>query len=220
MNALVYAEIENNLTSTNYPNYNYLLKGTGAASGNALNDILSKTTIKKACCAVSSSDDGQYQVEVPIFDEKGNTKNYIVQIDKKMCDDLNIYPGLVCEKFRTLYCENSNYLYRADNSSNDQWDSYSPFCSSYELIANKSDADANANANANANSNVSGFINNQAQLAQPTQPQTQTQPQPQDQTQPQTNDFIKNNKNYIIGGILTCCCIIIMLVVMMVVMKK
>jgi hypothetical protein len=50
-NALIYAEIKNNINSENYEGYKYLLETINSSADNHnLNNILSSTIIKKACC--------------------------------------------------------------------------------------------------------------------------------------------------------------------------
>ena len=139
IDALIYTGIKNNLTKTNYTPYDLLLTKIGSTDDqDRLNNILDYTTIKKACCAAKSpfGKSDKYETEIHVFDDTGK-KPYIkkkILINKTLCEDYKIYnTQKSCEDFKTLYCENSNFLFNKDNKT-EPWMSFSDYCSGYSLI--------------------------------------------------------------------------------------
>lgn len=134
--ALVYAEIKNNLFKNNYDKFDQLTSKIGLSSYSDLDKLLKSTIIKKGCCNAKESDDNPdtYDAEVYILDDINPYEKKIIKIDKKLCDKNNIYIGNpTCSKFKTLYCENSKYLYNLD-TFRESWKEYSDFCSNYTFI--------------------------------------------------------------------------------------
>ena len=51
-----------------------------------------------------------------------------------MCEEYKIYnTQKSCEDFKTLYCENSNFLFNKDNKT-EPWMSFSDYCTGYTII--------------------------------------------------------------------------------------
>ena len=138
LDALVYSSIKNNLNPTNYPSYDLMRSKTSSASSEDLNNIISNSTIKKACCSAESKfQDDNYETHIPILDPEGK----MPYIDKKItvpvsiCKNMNILPKSdLCNNFKVLYCENSKYLFNQDKKKIDIFSQYSPFCSNYTPI--------------------------------------------------------------------------------------
>ncbi len=138
IDALIYTGIKNNLTKSNYPQYEIMLGKIGSADDQEnLNRILENTTIKKACCAAKLpfGVNDKYETYIHVFDPSGQP--YIkkrILIDKKMCEDYKIYNSQKsCEDFRTLYCENSNYLFNKDQKK-EAWGTFSDYCTGYTIL--------------------------------------------------------------------------------------
>lgn len=139
IDALVYAGIKNNLNNSNYKGYSALKTKINTTSDDDLNKILSNTTIKKACCNAKKKfgSDDIFQTSLPIIDPEGKMPYILKTIDvpKSLCDSNNIQiDSDDCQKFQTLYCENSNYLYNILTPRIDIFSDYSPFCSEYKLF--------------------------------------------------------------------------------------
>ncbi len=138
IDALIYTGIKNNLTKSNYPQYEIMLGKIGSADDQEnLNRILENTTIKKACCAAKLplGVNDKYETYIHVFDPSGQP--YIkkrILVNKSMCEDYKIYNSQKsCEDFRTLYCENSNYLFNKDQKK-EAWMTFSDYCTGYTML--------------------------------------------------------------------------------------
>lgn len=135
--ALVYSQINNNLTPQNFTAYNELLSILGKSNKNELDEILSNTVIKKGCCEAVSplNDSSKYETTIYSFDEKNPYKKKKVTFDKSICDIEKYYKGQKnCNDFRKLYCENSKFLYDNDDVNIEDWGNYSTYCRTYQPI--------------------------------------------------------------------------------------
>lgn len=144
-NALIYAEIKNNINSENYPAYDYFLSAINS-NGSNLNNILSKTVIKKACCAEKQSvtDSNYYETDVliPATDSTRNkTQPITINVNKSYCDPLYVKNTFSCNSFSKVYCENSKLLYDLSTEKNNQfnirdnsWETQVPWCKNHKLM--------------------------------------------------------------------------------------
>ena len=164
--ALVYASMKNSLISgSQLSDFDQILvppvslnvithEGKEAAK-KTLDDILAKTTIKRACCMMSENDDERkVKVRIPtpngIIHDTSSTQgqlahqyNYLdvpVTVSKSLC---NIVPGYAegnyhhtsnCDNFYEVYCNNIVENYKKEN--NNQFDYvkfeyYKPECACY-----------------------------------------------------------------------------------------
>lgn len=160
VDALVYASIKNNLTLTELSNLKLSTRFTvpsGSTLPKFMDDVLDKTTIKKACCLKSGRDgntDDKFPVRVKIpvpknynFDEASEPDiwkkfGYIektVNVPKNLCSvpTLNKTYGFnedVCQDFMVLYCENVKKFYKDEVSAlgkkpdTVEFSKYSPEC--------------------------------------------------------------------------------------------
>jgi len=151
LNALIYTSIQNNIPQSD-PRFNKLVTKLGLTSGeanvvsNQIDNILSETTLKRACCIANQkgpnysnqSADGKYigiDVKIPTppnyeysNDSMGSTQkkfgyiNTKMYIPKEMCNQVGIdltNPNNnvdSCNKFFGAYCENQKYFYNLENS--------------------------------------------------------------------------------------------------------
>lgn len=140
METLAYAEMKNRISDTDRLNYVYQKLGLGASSSetnqNILNNILSNTTIKRACCQHFPKGGSAKTVSVPvrlpipkrkgddplsIDDSTGTGKSankygyydYLAEVDvnEQNCGNYTKYDpdgteGSNCDKFYELYCNN------------------------------------------------------------------------------------------------------------------
>ena len=163
IDALVYASIKNNLTTQQLSDAGMTSRFTvpsGSTLPRFMNDILSNTTIKKACCLKSGRDgntDDKFSVRVKIPVPKNYNFNdasepdiwkkfgYIektVNVPKTMCTapTLDVTYGYnedICQKFMPLYCENVKNFYKDELESigkkpdPTEFAKYSPECACY-----------------------------------------------------------------------------------------
>lgn len=239
LDSLVYTEIKNNLKKSNYDNYDKLINILDIC-GNKLDDLLSFTTIKKACCQFNKSnneDEDEYNTQVVMFNEKGETVIKSVYVNKKICEEKKIYSNNpMCDDFKTLYCENSNFLYNSDKGNKKAWNDYSPYCKSYKLLQYRKDAttsndsdigyyekhkeelDSSSTKPPPSSSYIPPSTKPPAPLSTP--PSTPPSPPPKPETEG-IIDVVNKNKNYLIGGsILICLCIIILIVMLVTISNK
>lgn len=207
IDALVYAGIKNNLNNSNYKGFSALKTKINTTSNDDLNKILSNTTIKKACCNAKPKfgSDDIFQTSLPIIDPEGKMPYILKTIDvpKSVCDSNNIQIGSDdCQKFQTLYCENSNYLYKILTQHIDVFSDYSPYCSEYKLLVPPLTPEEIAQKAAQKKADEQ-FLE-EAEL-QALAPQPVSQPAPQ--TTPTTSESSSSNKMIIILSII---CVIIL----------
>jgi len=137
--------------------YTKLRNSTGIQTEAALNELLSQTTIKKACCMGKQDITGKYfktTVKIPVpkdyVPKPGEDTQFInkfgyvskeVLVPIEMCpnnfkpptgtntQEVNNYEGY-CDRFMYAYCENEKYLYNkeADQPTNDEFSYYAPTC--------------------------------------------------------------------------------------------
>lgn len=156
-NALIYSGIHNYINSETYPAYNYLLdtltlNGSSKLKNDDLNEILSNTIIKKACCTqkANANDDNYYETDVVLpatSDTQGRTLTQTILVNKSYCDPL--YTGSTsagCSQFENLYCENSKLLYDTsipEGSLDAPWTTQVPWCQNHKsLIEQKAEFEA------------------------------------------------------------------------------
>ena len=90
LDALIFTEIKNNLNKNNYPYFDTLLQNLNIINGSGaeLDNILTDTTIKKACCSVKNEVDifgdevTEYDVDVPYIDSTGKPINKKLLLQK------------------------------------------------------------------------------------------------------------------------------------------
>ncbi len=162
--ALIYTQIKNNLTTSNYSNYQNLLI-INNTSNDTINNVLSETTLKKGCCAAKYSTEypDKYETEVYMIDSEAPYRIQKVAFNTNLCDKVPDYVNgsEKCSKFKSLYCENSNYLYKNDNNTS-PWNEYSKYCNNYTLKSNlsqdslKNEVEIAKQNNPNFNPNPSG----------------------------------------------------------------
>ena len=150
--ALVYSQLTNNLNSsvmgdTQWDTLLNDLNVDRTQISSQLNDILSNTTVKRACCMKNptSSDDPFINVRIPIpmgytvSDDNKTWKEfgYIdkrVVVPKAMCDTQYTKGSEKCDQFYKLYCENAKAFFMEENGGKfDQakFSSYKPDCACY-----------------------------------------------------------------------------------------
>lgn len=211
IDALVYAGIKNNLNNSNYKGYSALKTKINTTYDDDLNKILSNTTIKKACCNAKKKfgSDDIFQTSLPIIDPEGKMPYILKTIDvpKSLCDSNNIQIGSDdCQKFQTLYCENSNYLYNILTPHIDIFSDYSPYCSEYKLFIPPLTADQIAQKEAQKKADEQ--LEEEA-IQQALQPQTtQTNTTPVSPVSPAPSSESSSSKTMII--ILSIICVIIL----------
>jgi len=208
IDALVYAGIKNNLNNSNYKGYSALKTKINTTSDDDLNKILSNTTIKKACCNAKKKfgSDDIFQTSLPIIDPEGKMPYILKTIDvpKSICDSNNIEIGTAdCQQFKTLYCENSNYLYKILTPRIDIFSDYSPYCSEYKLFVPPLTADEIAKKEAEKKADEQLEEEAIRQALQPQTTQTNTSP-----VSPAPSSESSSSKTMII--ILSIICVIIL----------
>jgi hypothetical protein len=249
IDALIYTGIKNNLTKSIYPQYDLLLTKIGSADNEEnLNRILENTTIKKACCAAKTpfAKNDKYETEIHVFDPSG--KPYIkkkILINRNMCEDYKIYNSQKsCEDFRTLYCENSNYLFNKDKKE-EAWGSFSDYCTGYTLIQPQRTATQIATEQKQQDQ-INVLKDQYASKALGTSPSSPSSPSTSKtdasgnpvRTPPTLIDKYnamtpppspppraaaapqQNNNMLLIGGVVVCCCCIIIIIAIVFITKK
>lgn len=137
LNPLIYATIKNNIPSKNLKDYNLTRALSNNASNDAntyLNNVLSNTSIKRACCL--NTDASKQTLTIPVripMPHNVNTEDDINQTDElaygyydtqvsfptSICDSLNDGNGNnvqyksgsgYCKAFSDVYCNNMKYL--------------------------------------------------------------------------------------------------------------
>lgn len=156
MDGLVYSEINNNITNQkvleDLANQLNIDSTNSDEITNKLNEYLSKTTIKRACCLGRSGPkklDGSTGVNVKIAIPPGhnlnkdinpNLKNQFKYIEKtvyvphEFCDPLWKKHEAYCDNFMNVYCTNQTKIFtNLNNNSFDQgrWKLYAKECSCY-----------------------------------------------------------------------------------------
>ena len=156
-NALIYSGIRNYINSETYPAYGYLLdtltlNGSSKLKNDDLDNILSKTVIKKACCREKKNVDNEdyYETDVVLpatSDTQGRTLTQTILVNKSYCDPL--YTGSIsagCSQFSQLYCENSKLLYDTsipEGSLDNPWTIQVPWCENHKsLVEQKAEFEA------------------------------------------------------------------------------
>lgn len=211
IDALVYTGIKNNLNKSNYKGYNALKTKINTTSDDDLNKILSNTTLKKACCNAKKKfgSDDIYQTTLPVIDPEGKMPYILKTIDvpKSVCDSNNVQIGSDdCQKFQTLYCENSNYLYNILTPHIDIFNDYSPYCSEYKLFVPPLTPEEIAQKAAQKKADEQFLEQAELQALAP-QPVSQPVSQPAPQTTSTTSESSSSNKMIIILSII---CVIIL----------
>jgi hypothetical protein len=158
IDALVYSQITNNLPyaemSNIVRNYNLSSDGTNTGNNNTLNNILSNTTIKRACALnrqgipITENDKNNLGVNVRIPIPSGYNMNdddnsvlheqfgFIekkIYIPNSMCDVSNIGYTDTNNIFYEVYCANILNNFIQENGSFDPilWSKYKPECACY-----------------------------------------------------------------------------------------
>jgi hypothetical protein len=154
----VYSSMDNNL-ATDSANLNYFASQNIGTSTTNLNDILSMTTLKKACCMIGDGNYVHVNVKLPFtmsdtydaapnianLEKKFGYKNYTVEVTKDMCNGSNInninqyntsntLGKKKCDDFYAVYCTNvlADYIKQNGNKYNmDEFLDYAPECSCY-----------------------------------------------------------------------------------------
>ena len=115
-NALIYSGIKNYINSENFSAYQYLLESisnTGKVSQEGLDDILSNTVIKKACCKQNENEeDNNYY-------EKDNSYDYLLDMNLrsltlKKLNDLKQQLNNIIDKLDALNLKSPHQLYIDD----------------------------------------------------------------------------------------------------------
>jgi hypothetical protein len=255
IDALIYTGIKNNLTKINYPQYEIMLgKIASADDQENLNRILENTTIKKACCnaKLPFGVNDKYETYIHVFDPSGQP--YIkkrILIDKKMCEDYKIYNSQKsCEDFRTLYCENSNYLFNKDQKK-EAWGTFSDYCTGYTILQPPKTA-AQIATEQRQQDQLNALKDQYASKALGTPSSSSTTPSstspssttsktdasgnpvrtpptlidkynamtPPPSPPPAAAPPAQNNNMLLIGGVVVCCCCIVIIIVIVFMMKK
>lgn len=154
MDALVFSQIENKLDDLNKTTVNPNITKDG------LNNILNKTTIKRACCinknrVGTTGDSYTVSVRIPTpanfdYNKQGNSAisavwkkfNYIdkpVSVPASMCDSVPGYDYTTdkCRDFMSLYCNNVKSFYITElaqaggSYSDDEFVKYKPECACF-----------------------------------------------------------------------------------------
>ena len=136
MDILIYTELQNNLNNTNFKPYTALMNKLNVNNNNDLNNILESTTLKKGCCEgkVNQYNPRLLDTTMHSFDASGNQRIKTLTFPSLLCDKDYINIPEKCDKFKSLYCENSNFLYNQDPIKPQSWNNFSTFCSNYKFI--------------------------------------------------------------------------------------
>lgn len=156
MDALVYAEIPNNISDTNeladLANSVQIAASSTSEINNSLTNYLNETTVKRACCLgragpPKADNSTGVKVRIPIptgynvkGDVQGEMENKFGYIDKmvyvpeNMCNS-QLTPGSgYCDNFYEIYCSNIRQLYQTENDGNFneiEFSKYKPECACY-----------------------------------------------------------------------------------------
>ena len=150
--ALIYSQIKNNvnfdvLDDSSWDGLlNNLNIDRGSNISSDLNNIISNTTIKRACCMRNSNNDDSFiDVRIPL------PKDYVVTPDNKLwsdfgyidkrvsvpqtkCDNNYVKGSTECDQFYKLYCENAKAFFIEENKGvfeQNKFASYKPECACY-----------------------------------------------------------------------------------------
>jgi hypothetical protein len=247
-NALIYAEIKNNINSENYPAYDYFLSAINS-NGSNLNDILSKTVIKKACCAEkqNATNSNYYETDVLIpatTSTQNKTQPITINVKKSYCDPLYVKNTFSCNSFSKVYCENSKFLYDSSTEKNNKfnirdnsWETQVPWCKNHKLMIDlKSNAAAelvrqeeSAQARRATDELIERALNpvntNGLDLANLINNSFDSNSgsnsgKPSGKPSGKSTDESSNNIYYIVGSVLLLLCIISIIVIIVIIKKK
>lgn len=153
--ALIYSSIGNNLNSSTLPEWNtFKLTADDVQNASAeFANIVSNTTLKRACCLANKNSAGKYMVSVRIPAPSGYTYTddasssskkfgYIdktITIDPSMCNSISdhVRGSPTCNKFYKVYCANMRAMFREENGNKMSYDDfydYKPECACFGEI--------------------------------------------------------------------------------------
>lgn len=244
-NALIYSGIHNYINSETYPAYGYLLdtltlNGSSKLKNDDLDEILSKTVIKKACCRQkeNSDDDNYYETDVVLpatSDTQGRTLTQTILVNKSYCDPL--YTGSTsagCSQFENLYCENSKLLYDRsipEGSLDNPWTIQVPWCENHKsLVEQKAEFEAEKRQQEQTEEgrkwaeklkkDAIGDINTNVYDISSLLKDSGKSSDSDNSDDSKTNDKTKSNTVYYIIGGVVCIILLILIVVIIVIMNK
>lgn len=156
MDALVYAEIPNNISDTNeladLANSVQIAASSTSEISNNLSQYLSETTIKRACCLgragpPKADNSTGIRVRIPIptgYNVKGDVQGEIenkfgfidkmVYVPENMCSSTYSPGSAYCDNFYEIYCSNMREFYETENGGNFdeiEFSKYKPECACY-----------------------------------------------------------------------------------------
>lgn len=243
-NALIYSGIKNYINSENFSAYQYLLESisnTGKVSQEGLDDILSNTVIKKACCKQNENEEDNNYYETDVLlpsnkDTQGRTVPQTILVNKSYCEPNYSQGAIGCLQFEPLYCENSKLLYDksfTDTSMDNPWNIQIPWCTNHKsLIEEKVEKEAqriqdereaatkkqNQAVIDNIMKNVNRNTPDTASLLRNSRSSNAKSKSTSGSTSGSTSESSSNTIYFVIGGVI--CLILIIIVIIIIVMNK